>query len=188
MSIKIDQRSAVQLETVTARRLKKAAKIALNQISKDIRTMGIQHVVDKFKFQKGRVSKTVFYIKASESSLKSSVRFGGRAGVPLIYLSPRAKAVKVRGRVYRGVSVKLGSDGQRVVAAGAFFGTTKSGKKLVFKRRGSERLPIDQARANITFGDLFNDKDLKNKVNNRARGLSDAFTSALKTIVDGDGK
>jgi hypothetical protein len=173
VSVKWDRSGMAALETgpfkaALRRALKKAGATAL----RDMRSEASKRVRTMKRIKPSYVGRALTMKKAKGSDISSmawSLNVDG-AAVPLTAYPHR--------QTKKGVSVEV-NRGKRTLLDGSFVANMRSGHKGVFRRRGKERLPIDELRGSRPV-DALNHKGEAEAVAARGgKSFSDTLTRVL---------
>lgn len=118
---------------VTSKQIQIAARRAINKTTRWLRSAIARKVAKENKLGVGLIRKSIHLEKASGKKFSSELRLDRRARVVSAFKLGRSKqtkkGVRVRGRFYDD----------------AFIGTMpKTGHKGIFRRKGKERLPLQE--------------------------------------------
>lgn len=142
---------------------------ALNKASAKTKTQFIRAMVQASGLKNKDVSRRIRVQKATKGSLTGYVSLGTKFDIPLSYFSPKEKTVRIGRRKYKGVTVKIPSEGGRIVVPKGFMAYAKSGKSLVLARKGQAKYPT---------------KDLKHSLAPSARAEQGSLQRYMKEEFD----
>ena len=116
----------------------KSGAAALNRSQQSFKTVVVGETIGRFNIRKGEINGKIFTQRATPSNLIVKMKASSRR---LTVMRFDARETTLGG----GVTVQI-AKGHTKVIRGGFINKTKSGNKMVMKRQGKSRYPIDVIR------------------------------------------
>lgn len=150
------------------RALRKAGSTAL----RDMRFEAVKRIRARKRIKPRFISRAITLRRAKGSDIAAmqwAVNLSGDP-VPLTAYPHRQTA--------KGVSVEV-NRGKRTLIKGSFVATMRSGHEGVFRRRGKQRLPIDELRGSRPVDALLHEGEAQGVADRGGRTLSETFARLL---------
>lgn len=160
------------MKRAVARALRKAGSTAL----RDMRSEAVKRIRQRKRIAPKYISRALTLRRPKGSDIEAmrwALLVSGEP-VPLVAYPHR--------QVARGVSVEV-NRGKRTLLDGAFVARMKSGKVGVFKRRGKERLPIDELRGSRPVDALLHAGEAEAVAERGGESLAATFRRVLPLEV-----
>jgi len=145
LDVKLDVREVERMLGAAAHQvMPRATTSALNKVARSAQSLAVKVIAKDIGITQKTVREHLVIHKANFRNLFSSVEPRSGKRVPLTRLKPR--------QTRKGVTYR--SRGKRKLVPGAFIATMPSGGRIVVKRRGRARLPIDEPKG-VSINHVF---------------------------------
>ena len=156
------------LKRAVVKALRKAGATAL----RDMRSEANKRIRARKRIKPKYISRAITLRRAKGSSIATMEWAVNVSGEPVPLVAYPARQTR------KGVTVEV-NRGKRTLIPGAFIATMKSGHVGVFKRRGPERLPIDELRGSRPVDALLHKGEAQGVADRGGKSFAATFTRLL---------